>query len=109
MQSKKIKILIPTGLFLLVGFLWLGVGEDPEFFNYSPFVKTRPCPKFVFHSPVGMQNTKSAKLTKKQKYEEYMYRQLFGANGTQWERYSFKFCKLIPSSEEVDEMLYGKN
>ena len=75
-------------------YLWIGFYEDPEFFSISPFIKSRPCTKFYFSSPLGMQDYGDKNLTKNEEFEEFMFEQYFGTNGIQSKPFSFKFCTM---------------
>ncbi|KDM93349.1 hypothetical protein [Photobacterium galatheae] len=88
-MKTSVSLLIVTTIFL-----WFGIKEDPEFFSYAPFIKTRPCPKFIFYSPVGMQDPEDVHLTEKEKYEEFMFEQYFSVNGIQANGFRLSFCDM---------------
>lgn len=80
-------------IFILINsYLWLGLAKDPEFFEWEPFLKARPCPKFLFSSPIGMGDYDQFKLSEREAYEQFMFEQYFYKGGIQYGRFSFKMC-----------------
>ncbi|WP_330960966.1 hypothetical protein [Photobacterium sp. 53610] len=88
-MKTSMSLLIVTTIFL-----WIGILENPEFFSYASFIKARPCPKFIFYSPVGMQDPEDVHLTEKEKYEELIFEQYFGVNGIQANSFRLSFCAM---------------
>ncbi|MDO6707209.1 hypothetical protein [Photobacterium sp. 1_MG-2023] len=95
-----IKIISAIAIILTTMSLWIGVLEDPEFFTYAPFIKARPCPKIIFHSPIGMQDLNDGNLTEEERYEEFMFKQYFGVNGIQENGFGLSLCQLSPPVNE---------
>lgn len=69
------KPLVVAAVVFVVCLCWLFVGirVDPEFGEYSPFLKPWPTTKMVFRSPIGMTDRTLCDLTPEQQYEQVMY------------------------------------
>ncbi|MHC5780324.1 hypothetical protein [Aliivibrio fischeri] len=107
---KKIIVILFLGVNF---FLWFGVAEDPEFFHAGPFLKSRPCPKFYFSSPVGMGDYNSSRVlafSPEKKFDEFMFQQYFSNGGIQSNPFSFKFCDMSQTSMHNfwDNALYSE-
>ncbi len=86
-------------IFVLInGYFWVGLGQDPEFLDWGPFIKARPCPKFLFSSPIGMETPENRKLSEKEAFEMYMFEQYFGKDGIQSNDFSLKMCDMDKSN-----------
>lgn len=88
------KKIIIGSIIAVTGYFWLGAVEDPEFFVWGPFMKTHPCPKFSFQSPVGMGDYGDRPLSKEEYFEQYMFEQYFKVGGLQEKKFSLALCDM---------------
>jgi hypothetical protein len=62
-------------LFLLLGWLFLGVFRDPEFDDLYLFVKHRPSPHFYFYLPYGDSDVQFDSLTARERRAWLLFRE----------------------------------